>query len=361
MLVVKKMFLMCALVLTLGLAVGCNKDTNGDDVNNAVTVQADLSDVQVDVGEYKNMAVEVTKIADITDEDVEQQLQALVDSTASEVLVTDRAIAEGDLVSISYQCYLNNKAYGETEENYYVTIGSGVFFDGAEMQLVGTTGGNVVDIEVTLPQSYPNAELAGKTVSYQVTVNGIIEESQGELTDEYIAAVSDCSTVDEYRQQLKAQLEEALEDQRQTAKRTAIWQKLLSQAQIGEVPQDIIDERIGEYKSYDEEGAELESIDLETYVSLYYGMSVEDYETEIESMVMEEIKTELIVNKIAALEGLDADEVTATEIEDYAKEMGYDDVEEFKQQMDMDTIKQSILLEKVTDLLMASAVVTEVE
>ena len=68
MLVVKKMFLMCALVLTLGLAVGCNKDTNGDDVNNAVTVQADLSDVQVDVGEYKNMAVEVTKIADITDD-----------------------------------------------------------------------------------------------------------------------------------------------------------------------------------------------------------------------------------------------------------------------------------------------------
>jgi len=366
------MLLILGLTAVLGLGAGCSRevpeDTGGhtDQTEEGNKMEEALKDVKVDVGEYKGLEVEVTKIPDVTDEEVEMQMESLIKSTAAEMIVADRAVAEGDLVSIDYQSYENEQPVGEAESNYYLTIGSGVFFDGADKKLAGMKGGDTVEIPVTLPEAYPDETMAGKSIVLKVTVNGIVTQGEAELTDAYVASISDCKTVAEYKAQLKAQLQESIEYQRQMAKRDGVWKKMLEQVEISDYPERIRTEKTEKYKKFDEEGAALESMSLEDYVDSYFGMTMDEYEKQIRDTVTEEIKTEMIVRAIAEKEGFLEDAVSDDELAAYAREQGYEDVAAFKQEMaqnglDMDTLKQSILLEKVTDILIENAKVTEVE
>lgn len=360
----KKSVLIFGAALMLSLTAGCSKENvqqSAAEVTDAVNDELSLDDVSVDVGEYKNLQVQVEKIAELTDADIEAQIESMIAAMPAETIVKNRAISEGDLVSISYQMYDGTSPIGEAETGYYVTIGSGVFYDGAEKQLVGKYGDDVVDMQVTLSESYPDTALAGKTMTLRVTVEGIIEEQQGMLTDEYVAEISDCRTVEEYKEELKTQMQQSVDYQKDMAKRAAVWEKLLAQTTIENLPEAYVAERIAEYKSYDEEVAASESFSMEDYVSMFYDMTIEEYEAQIEALVMDEIETELIVLKIAQMEGFSKETLTDADIEAYAADMGYEDVETFKAEMDEAEVLQSILLEKVTKVVMDSAVVTEIE
>lgn len=364
----KKFLLVLGMAAFLGLAAGCSKENaQQSDTEQAGGEQGEtsrlvnLENVKADIGEYKGLEVQVTKIADVTDEDVQMQLESTVNSTAAEVIVTDRVVSDGDLVSIDYQGYENNEPFGEAETNYYVTIGSGVFFDGAEQQLIGKMGGDVVDIPVSLPEAYPDEAMAGKDVVFKVTVNGVVEAGEAELTDEYVSSISDCKTVEEYKARLKEQMQESVEYQRQMAVQEAVWNKLLEQTKIEELPEEVINQKVEQYKAFDKEGADLESMSVEDYVETFFGMSEDEYNKMVEDLAMEEIKTQVIVKIISEKEGFDDIEVTDEEMEKYAKEQGYEDVETFKKEVNADDLKQSILLEKVTSLLVESAKVEEVD
>lgn len=365
----KKGLFIFALIAALGLLAGCQRNQTADDMTADTPGETiddteseddiDLSGVVVDVGTYKGLEIEIQKIADVTDEDVDFQLQNIVSSAAPEVLVTDRAVAEGDLVSINYQGYENGTPVGTQESNYYLTIGSGVFFDGAEMNLIGRMGGETVDIPVTLPESYPDASLAGKSIVYQVTINGIIEIGSAELTDEYIQQISDCNTVEEYRAWLKKQMQDNIEYQRFMTIQDAVWNKLWEKTKITGYPEAARQKKLDYYKAFDQEAADHEGITLEEYVSSYFYITLEEYEQEIEHLVEQEIQTEVIVQTIAEQEGIK--EVTDAEIEAYASQMGYDNIELLKQDFGEEDIKYRILLEKVTNLVIDAAVVTEVD
>ncbi len=372
----KKYIWIFAAAAALCLCAGCGKNGGGTDADTTAqtsgnsgsdgeTAQTssaeESSELGIDLGDYKGLEVTVQKIPDITDEDVELQLQNIVSANGTETLNKDRSIIAGDLVSMNYQGYDNGTPIGEEEKNYYITIGSGIFFDGAEMSLVGAKGGDVVEIPVTLPESYPDQSLAGKDVIYRVTVNGIVEKSAGELTDEYIAQISDCDTVDEYRAQLKSEMQENIEFQRTMSVRNAVWDKMLSQIDPEDYPEDEKEERIAYYKNFDQEAADEAGVTLEEYVESNFYISFEDYEKEIEDLVMQELGTEMVVRAIAEKEGLSTEDITDDEIKDYAKEIGYDDVELLYKDFGEDEIRMSILREKVTDILVDNAKVTEVD
>lgn len=356
----KKLWIVFGLTAVLLMAAGCSKD-NGNKDGGGQEENISFDDVKVDVGEYKGMEVEIVKIPDVTDEDVQIQMDSMLTSAAAETINANRVVGEGDLISLDYQLLEGDQPVGEVETNYYVTVGSGVFFDGAEEALIGKSGGDTAEIPVTLPESYPDASVAGKSVVLKVTVNGVVESGQAELTDEYVASISDCATVEEYKKELKDQMQETVEYQRHMAKKEAVWNKLLEQTKIEGLPEAAVEKKVEQYQAYDKEGADLESMSLEDYVKAYFDMSIEDYEKQIKDIAMEDIKTELIVKTIAQKEGFADDEISDEELKSYAAEQGYDDVETFKKEVDTEELKESILLEKVTELLVSSAKVSEVE
>lgn len=92
---------------------------------------------------------------------------------------------------------------GSAVADYNILIGSGVFFDGAEKELIGVLPGETKEISVVFPEGYPQAELSGKSAVYKVTVNYIDETQQAALTDEFVASISDSQTVDAFRQEVK--------------------------------------------------------------------------------------------------------------------------------------------------------------
>ena len=120
-------------------------------------------------------------------------------------------------------------------------IGSGIFFNGAESELIGVMPGETVDISVTYPEGYPQADLVGKSAVYKVTVNYIVQEEQAQLTDEFVASISDCRAVDEYRQMIRDNLEASRENEREMNRRNAVWDQVLENAQVISYSQADID------------------------------------------------------------------------------------------------------------------------
>ena len=162
----KKIMSLAAVVLTAGMLSACGKDA-------AYLSEIKASDY-VTLGEYKG--IEVTQPEpEVTDEYVDSYIEYLRSQRAVAVEVTDRTtVQEGDTVNIDYTGYRDGVAFeGGTAQGDSLTIGSGRFIDGFEEGLIGTSVGETVTLELTFPDNYTNAELAGAAVTFDVTVNSI--------------------------------------------------------------------------------------------------------------------------------------------------------------------------------------------
>ena len=170
-------------------ASGCGKKTETESTaaeSAAAETEEYVAESSVKLGEYKGIAVTVTE-ASVTDEEVENQIQQVLNSKA-EYREVDRAAQTGDQVNIDYKGLLDGEAFeGGTAEGYDLTLGSGSFIDGFEDGLVGAVKGDQKDLNLTFPDPYPNnPDLAGKEVVFEVTVNAVKERSIPELTDEFV-------------------------------------------------------------------------------------------------------------------------------------------------------------------------------
>ena len=301
--------------LMAGTTAACGKKTDTTE-NVAETYtdglsDVDLSDVKVELGNYKGLIFSIEPVEAITDEDVENQIQAILQSYSEDDISKKQVIKDGDLVSIDVEAYIGDEQYGEKETDYYVTIGSGVFLDGDDTQLIGNKSGDSLTITKAYPSDYGLDTLAGKTVDYKIKINGIVtsEQTIPELTDAFVSSISDCKTVDEFRDYVKQELEANAQEQQKVEKEDMIWNQIVSQMTVVNFPEDVRTKKITEYKSYDEDSAALENMSLETYVETYYNISIEEYEQQVEDEVDREIDIELAKKTIAKQEKISEDEV----------------------------------------------------
>ncbi len=125
------------------------------------------------LGEYKGL--EVTKVStEVTDEEIEEQIQAQVARKAELEIKEDEAIVDGDTAVIDFEGFVGDEAFeGGKGEDYALEIGSGSFIPGFEEQLVGLKTGESKDVIVTFPEEYHAAELAGKEATFKVTVKEV--------------------------------------------------------------------------------------------------------------------------------------------------------------------------------------------
>ena len=318
----------------------------------------------VTLGEYKGIEVTSTE-QPISDEDVDIYMEYMLSMYSGELEeVTDRDVIEnGDVANIDYVGKKDGVAFdGGTAEGYDLAIGSGSFIDGFEEGLVGVKKGETVDLELTFPENYHATELAGAKVVFTVTVNGIYREGIVEFNDEFVAGlgIENVSTTEEYRVYLKAMLEENEKNYALQDVEAQILTIVTENATVTGRPQEMVDKFNQVTVNNMSYNAMMYGVDLETFVTTYYGMDLATFEVEALAAAEESAKQALVCLKIAEDENIVVtDEEVNAEMEATYAEYGYASAEEFKASVDVEEYKDSLLLNKVVDYLVENATITE--
>ena len=241
-------------MLLIGLQlIGCSNETK-ENTNEETTSATEsyeaiyFKDIEIGekvvLGDYKNLEV-VSNVSAITDEDVDNYIDYMLSMSPELVEVTDRDVVEiGDVANIDYEGKKDGVAFdGGTAQGYDLGIGSGSFIEGFEEGLVGVKKGETVDLNLTFPENYHSADLAGAEVVFTVTVNAIYEEATPEFTDEYVAGlgIENVATVAEYREYLRTMMVEAEEEYALQDVQTQVISMVTENATVTEVPQELID------------------------------------------------------------------------------------------------------------------------
>ena len=180
---------------------------------------------EVTLGEYKGLEVPKTE-TEVTEEEIEADALSQSRRTSRTITVEDRGAENGDIATIDFEGFIDGTAFeGGKGTDYPLTLGSGSFIPGFEDQLVGVKAGDHVEVNVTFPEEYQAAELAGKAAVFQCDVKKVEAKELPELDDDFAQDVSEFDTLAEYKDDIRKKLTERKEKEARTAKETLLWIK----------------------------------------------------------------------------------------------------------------------------------------
>ena len=312
----------------------------------------------VTLGQYTGFTLQ-GQSTEVTDDEVMASLNSSI-GTDYYTEVTDRPVQEGDVVNIDYTGKKDGKAFdGGTASGYDLTIGSNTFIDGFEDGLIGANTGDTLDLNLTFPDNYYSEDLAGQDVVFTVTINSIREFP--EITDDLINEITGGSytTVDDYKTYLKDQLVQQKEDARESAIRSQILTKLMDTCTVDSDPDGLSDYYTALYKRQYQTYASYYGINLEDMVESS-GMTMDDFNTELEKEARVEMDQELILEAIEEKEKLEiSDEEYDQSVEEQAEKLGYTDVDQFKESVDQEEFTRYLLMEKALKFVEDNSVITQ--
>ena len=268
----------------------------------------------VGLGKYKGVEVEKTDVT-VSDEEVDAELAAEQEKNASYNEITDRPVADGDKINLNFEGFVDGVAFeGGKGEDYPLTIGSGSFIPGFEEQLVGAEIGKEIEVNVTFPENYQSAELAGKPAVFKCTVLKITEKVLPELNDEFADDVSEFSTLEEYKADIRKNLEVKKEEKARTEKENKVIDAIIADSEI-EIPEPML--KAQQEQIVDEFAQRLQSqgLNIDQYFS-YIGGSREKMMEEVKDQADKRIRTRLVLEEIVK-----AENIVATD-EDFEVELG---------------------------------------
>lgn len=327
----------------------------------------ELSNEYVIVKQYKGLEVpQAQAAAGVTEEEIEQAIQVNLQRTAQQNPVTDRAAESGDWVNIDYAGTVDGVAFdGGTAQAQDLLLGSGSFigasgeYEGFEDQIIGHKTGEEFDITVQFPENY-SPDMAGKVADFHIVLNEIYVEDIPELTDEWVLANSEgAKTVDEYREEIRSQIEENNDMQAESELTEALWGALMENVEIKKYPEAAVDEHIEQTKEQYVQMAELYGTTLEDMITTQFMMTEEDFDEILRESAQETAAFDEAVKLIADKENLNLSDAEYEEkIAGYAEEYGFE-VEEYKEQMGEERLKNTILRETVMRYLIDECVQVE--
>ena len=311
---------------------------------------------EVTLGEYKGVEVKKADAA-VTDEDVEKELQAARERASRLVDITDRPVQDGDQTTIDFKGYVDGKAFeGGEGFDYPLTIDSHSFIEGFEEQLIGKNIGEACEVNVTFPTEYHAEELAGKPAKFDVTVKSIKEKELPELNDEFADNVSDFSTLEEYKADLKTQLEDRKMRAATTENENNVVDKVVANAQM-DLPKAMIDTEARSMADEYAQRLQNQGLNINDYLK-YTGQTVEKLLEQLTPEAEKRIRTRLVLEKVAETENIEVnDEIYAEQLEKMAKDYQID-LDRFKSFITPDQEKQirgDLKIQQAIDFLMAEA------
>lgn len=307
----------------------------------------------VSIDSYKELNVQYTQIStEVSEAEVDKRISGQLSSYSEKVTDKKYKAKLGDTVNIDYKGLKDGVAFdGGTAQGYDLTLGSNTFIDGFEEGLVGTKIGQKIDLDLTFPKKYSNADLAGQAVVFEVTVNGIT--TVPELTDELVAEkIEGYNTVAEYEAGIKEEIAEEKKVSDDNNKKMAMWELILANAKVKSYPTEEVDEIIKDMEEYYTQYASAYGVSLDDFITSS-GSTREEFDNSMKEQAQKEVASRLVAEEIAKKEGLElTEEEYKAGLEKYVTELQFESEQALLDEVGEKALRAELLREKVVNALM---------
>lgn len=310
---------------------------------------------EVKLGAYKDLEVSVEVSKEVTDEDVDAKLENERKNLA-ELVVKEGAAENGDTVVIDFVGSVDGVEFdGGKGENHSLELGSGQFIPGFEDQLVGSKAGDEVEVKVTFPEDYQATDLAGKDAVFVTKVNEVKAKEVPALDDELAKDLDDeVETLDELKAKYRKELEAAKEIAFDDAVEGAALDLAVENAEIVELPAEMVEDEVHRAMNEFMGNMQRQGISPEMYFQIT-GTTQEDLHKQYEADADKRVKTNLVIEAVAAAEGFDAtEEEIQKEINNLAAEYNME-VSQVSSLLSPEMLKHDITMKKAVELITSSA------
>ena len=314
----------------------------------------------VEVKDYKGVAIEQIQ-SDVTDEDVDREIEKLQDRNSRMAAVEGRPVQDGDVVTLDYAGFVGEEQFeGGTAESQELKIGSGTFIPGFEEQLIGVSAGEKKDVVVTFPEDYHAEELAGKEAVFHCEIHEIKEKQLPELDDEFAKDVSEFDTLDELKAKTREDMEKAREEQAVGACKDALVNKIYEANEI-DTPRSLVEEEIDTMANELDQQLRYQGLSLEQYCQ-FTGKDLAGFREDVREDAEKRAGTRVMLRSIAEAEGIEVTDEDVDKELDSMAEMYRMEKDQIKDALadSMDFFKRDIIVRKVIDMLYDEAEVSKV-
>lgn len=307
----------------------------------------------VELGEYKNLGLEKDSV-EVTDADVEERLDSLL-SRQAEWQIKEGESKKGDIVVIDFKGFIGDEAFeGGEAKGYELELGSGSFIPGFEEQLEGKVAPVDTEVNVTFPENYQVADLAGKAAKFEVTVHDVKEKVLPELTDEFVKEFTKeaALTVAEYKEKLKEEIKLEKENLAEKSYSDKVISTAVENAKVS-VPEKLVEQEVNSMFEQFTGNLSRQGLSFDLYEQ-FTGKGEADLKAEMKSDAENKIKTSFVLGEIAEVEKV---EVTEADIDAEVKELAtmYNMTEEgIKQRISVEDLRGELVIQKTVDFLKAN-------
>ena len=308
----------------------------------------------VELGNYKGLGL-VKTVDEVTDDDVNADIERARDRAARWVEVEDRPAKLDDQVNIDYAGFDGDKQFdGGTAQGHELVLGSGSFIPGFEDQLVGAKVGDELDVNVTFPEQYHAEELAGKPVVFKVKVNGIREKEMPALDDDFVTEASEtANTVDEYKAEIREKLEKAADQRAESAFESEVLETVCENAKV-DIPDAMIESEEDQMLREYEMRLAQQGMNLKTFLQ-YTGQTEEQMRAMYKDPARQRVLSRLVLEAVAKAEEITAsDEDVDAEINRLAESYGMK-AEDIRARLPLEDLTGDIVRQKAMEFLKANA------
>lgn len=312
---------------------------------------------EIEISDYKGIKASKA-VKDITEEDIDKQIEIIRKKNARIVSVDDRAAQLNDEVTIDFEGFFGDEPFeGGKGEDHPLRLGSGQFIPGFEDQIVGYSIGDEFDVNVTFPEDYQMTDYAGKDAVFKCKLKAISYEELPEINDDLVKDATEFDTVEEYRSDIRAKLEDAAVKQAESAFEGALLNALIEKVD-SPIPNCMYEQRIDALMRSFEQQLRQQGMDLNLYFQ-YTGMDMDSFRDTYRDRAESEVKLRLALEKIAELENI---EVSEEEINNGLAEIAASngmDVESVKRFVPMGEYTTDLKVQKAVELVKENAVVDD--
>lgn len=374
----KKISMLLVGMLTVGTIFGCGKEDTADsetttEVSTEASTEEDASsdisayvtdeDIDMDtlvasvkLCDYSNITITTTK-QEVTDEDVEDEMNSYLSYFSTYEQVTEGTVADGDTANITFVGTIDGEEFDGGSGTYDLEIGSGAFIDGFESGLIGATIGDTVELNLTFPEDYSSEDLAGKDVVFTVTINYVQGDAvEPTLTDEYLAANTDYESVEELREAVTSYFEYTYENTYETNRENELLDYLMDNSEIPLIPMSYINEYVDSMTTYYDSYASLYGVELEEFLTSYVGVTLDEFNSQAQTSALNYMQSTVLLQAIANEQGITLSDDEFTQyVTDFAEDNGYDSADDLLEALEendeTDEMREEALYSKIMDYL----------
>lgn len=367
----RKIFIATALLASMCMVGGCATSKSGEKAAEATTEAATTTEQTtpvelnaseyVKLGQYEGLTIKGSSTK-VTEQEIEDKIDELAEEYTDYKEITSRdTVQKGDYLNIDYATTIDgkeNEDYSDSSIDIHLGEGNLNVDDDVDIdeKLVGSKVGQEVEVEFTFPESYEDTSVAGKKCQMTVTINAIEKEVVPEITDSFIKKNTDCSTLKEYKQQVRKDLISDKKTEAQQNNEDALWTKIMGNVtQIKEFPEDAVKQEVKNVKIENKEMAEYFGMSVSDFIEQYNDMSIEEY-------AKDSLKRQCVQDLLVEAKNVTVtDEELNKEIQYYIDELGYKDKKDVLDTMPEEEIRSELLYTNLMTALLKDTKIQKAE